>query len=667
MFTLPERIILTIALAVTFALAYQAVQKLARVIGSGKGKIDWSLARQRFLDVILLKLIVLKPTWKIRLVTSLFHAFVVWGFLYYLSVNVLDILRAYTGVQLPGLVGDVYRLGGDLMSTLVVVGMLYFILRRWVLRASELTTHSNILLHPAARKGISRDSAVVAFLVTSHVLSRLLSESFHLAETNLDPWQPIASSLAVLWGPSNANIVLQHGFHWISLFTVFAFIPYFPYSKHIHIILAPINFLLKPQRRSHGELSKIDFDDEKIEQFGATHLTDLGWEQVMDAYACIMCYRCQDVCPAYTTGKVLSPAALEINKRYYLNQNLNQFASGSIPQQSLVEFALPEEAVWACTACGACNDICPVGNEPMRDILDIRRSLVLMDNRFPKSFQVMFRQMERNGNPWGIPSSNRMKWAEDLAVPTIAENPQPDFLWWVGCAPSADSRAQSTARAFARILNTAGVNYAVLGEMESCTGDAARRAGKEDLFFMLAAANVEVLNEVKPRQIVTTCPHCLHTIKNEYPAFGGYYDVIHHSELITTLLESGKLPLKTPTNSQAVTFHDPCYLGRFNHVYVPPRQVLEQVGQPIVEMQRTRSNGFCCGAGGSQMWKEEEHGSEFIRSNRFREIQSTGAGTLALGCPFCKVMFSDEAAVANSPIKALDIAEIIAEQLNPTP
>ncbi len=375
----------------------------------------------------------------------------------------------------------------------------------------------------------------------------------------------------------------EHVFFWLALGTILLFIPYFLYSKHIHLFFAPLNFLLKPERRSIGELSKLDFDDESLEQFGATRLEDLGWEQIMDAYACIMCYRCQEVCPAYNTGKVLSPAALEINKRYFLNAEGERLAGGEASSKDAARVRHPEEAVWACTACGACVDICPVGNEPMRDILDIRRSLVLMENNFPKQLQTAFRGMERNANPWGVPPTERMKWAEGLEVPTIDENPEPEILWWVGCAPATDARAQKTARAFAQILNAAGVSYAVLGEGEQCTGDSARRAGKEDLFFELATANVEILNEVAPRRIVTTCPHCLHTLKNEYPAFGGNYQVIHHTQLIKELIAAGQLKLKGD-GRQAVAFHDPCYLGRQNQVINEPRAVLEQAGWNLVEM-----------------------------------------------------------------------------------
>jgi Fe-S oxidoreductase len=307
-------------------------------------------------------------------------------------------------------------------------------------------------------------------------------------------------------------------------------------------------------------------------------------------------------------------------------------------------------------------DICPVGNEPMRDILDIRRSLVLMENEFPKQLQTAFRGMERTVNPWNIPPVERMKWAEGLTVPRIEENPEPDILWWVGCAPATDARAQKTARAFAEILNTACVNFAVLGQNEQCTGDSARRAGKEDTFFELATANVEILNEVAPKRIVTTCPHCLHTLKNEYPAFGGNYEVIHHTQLISELVTAGKLRMQKD-GSGKLTFHDPCYLGRQNDILTEPRQVLVQVDSEFIELPRHGKQSFCCGAGGAQMWKEEEHGVERVNANRMKEAIATGADTLAVGCPFCMVMLTDAKKDAGSEIEVLDVAEIVANHL----
>jgi Fe-S oxidoreductase len=473
----------------------------------------------------------------------------------------------------------------------------------------------------------------------------------------VDPWQPVISSVAKLWAGVDpaALVVGEHLMFWLSIGAVVAFLPYFPTSKHLHLFFAPINFALKPERPSIGQLSFINLDDQSIEQFGAAKVSDLGYEQIIDAYACIMCFRCQEVCPAYNTGKVLSPAALEINKRY--NFNL-----GGGTDKPLDELISPE-AIWACTSCAACVDICPVGNEPMRDILDIRRNLAMMESAFPKQLENAFKGMERNMNPWNVPQADRMKWAQGLNVPTIEQNPEPDILWWVGCAPATDARAQKTAQAFAKILNAAGVNFAVLGKNESCTGDSARRAGREDIFFGLAQGNVELLNELKPKRIVTTCPHCLHTIKNEYPAFGGNYEIIHHTQLINELVGAGKIQIMESAEQLLVTFHDPCYLGRQNGLTAAPRDSLKLAGLETVEMPRNSAKSFCCGAGGAQMWKEEEPGSARVNTVRFNEAKATGASTLAVACPFCLSMMVDASRADNDSLQVQDIAELLASRL----
>jgi Fe-S oxidoreductase len=495
-----------------------------------------------------------------------------------------------------------------------------------------------------------------------HVGARFIGQSLLIASTEPDRWQPFANSLSSLWlGLPEA--LLNVGIHisfWLAIGSILLFIPYFLYSKHLHLIVAPINFLIRPERKSIGELDKLDFDDETIDQFGASKIEDLEWKLILDAYACIMCYRCQEVCPAYETGKVLSPAALEINKRYFLNSQGARLAAGEASEQELTEFAITPEAIWACTACGACIDICPVGNEPMRDILQIRRSLVLMENDFPEQLQTAFRGMERTLNPWNIPPAERLKWAEGLDVPTIDQNSEFELLWWVGCAPATDARAQKTAIAFAEILNSAGVSFAVLGENEQCTGDSARRAGNEFLFNEMALANVELLNEVNPQRIVTTCPHCLHTIKNEYPAFGGEFDVVHHSQLINELINNGHLNLE-PGTKNSIAFHDPCYLGRQNHILEEPRQVISRIQKNLIELSRNGNKSFCCGAGGAQMWKEEEDGHARVSDDRFGEAVDSGVDVLAVGCPFCMVMMNDAKKEIGSDIEILDIAEIIVQ------
>ncbi len=671
MLTMPERIIFALVVALSLLLTSRAIVRIIRIIRRGHGRPDWSVLKRRLISIPP-RIISFQPVFRFRLIPSLFHGLIGWGFLYFVIVNLGDLLQAYLpGYQFlgTGMLGNLYRLGADIFSIAVLVGISAMILRRFVLKSKELTARSDILLHPKARFGILRDSAIVGAFVTLHVSSRFLGETFKLAQLGPDPWQPFASVVSRLWlgASTTALIIGLHASFWVSLGLILAFLPYFLYSKHIHLFFAPINFLLKPERKSIGELSQLDFTDESIESFGVSHLEDLGWEQLMDSYACIMCYRCQQVCPAYNTGKVLSPAALEINKRYFLNYYGAQMARGEASPQKLVEYAIPEDAIWACTACGACIDICPVNNEPMRDILDIRRSLVLTENVFPQQLQTAFRGMERNVNPWNIPPTDRLKWAEGLNVPTIDNNPSPDILWWVGCAPATDVRAQKVARAFALLLEKAGVNYAVLGKREQCNGDSARRAGNEYLFNELASSNVEILNEVAPKRIVTTCPHCLHTLKNEYPAFGGNYTVIHHSQFIHELLENGRLrlaPQESATQPNTdITFHDPCYLGRHNHIISEPRLDITGIGLSLTELPRHGRKSFCCGAGGAQMWKEEQHGLERVNANRFKEAESTGADVLAVACPFCMIMLTDARKAANSEMQVLDIAELVAGRL----
>ncbi len=556
-----------------------------------------------------------------------------------------------------------YRLGGDLLSVGVLVGMLALIVRRFVVQPDELSVRDTTQLNPKARAGIRRDSAIVGVFILVHIGTRFAGESFHIAASGADAWQPAASALAGLWAGWTlpALELARHASFWISLGSIMAFTPYFLYSKHLHLFFAPLNFLLHPERRSMGELDALDFEDQSIESFGAERLEDLSWKGIMDAYACIMCNRCQDACPAYQTGKVLSPAALEINKRYELNQQGAALAAGGTSLQTLVEAAISEEAIWGCTACGACIQACPVGNEPMRDILEIRRHLVLMQNAFPEQLQTAYRGMERTANPWAVPQEKRLAWAEGLHVPTVAENPEAELLWWVGCAPATDPRAQKTAQAFARVLNAAGVNFAVLGQEERCTGDSARRSGNEYLFFELASANVETLNAVSPKRIVATCPHCLHTLKNEYPAFGGEYQVVHHTELIQELIEGGRLELDQVEGG--VTFHDPCYLGRQNGVLEAPRQVLQDQGLTLIEMGRSGRDSFCCGAGGAQMWKEEEEGTGRVSAARLAEARATGQETLAVGCPFCMIMLEDAAQAEPGSPHVRDVAELVAERL----
>ena len=667
MLTAIEKILFTLLALGSLYAAYRSADRINRIIRRGTGSLatDHLLCRVINAGIVF---VTQYTVYKRRPLASLAHAFVAGAFVFYLLVNIGDGLQGFIPDLVflgEGIIGDVYRLIADVISVAGLIGMTTLMLRRAIVGHKIFDFQGGTLLHPKAVAGIKRDSLIVGLFILVHVGSRFLGDSFHLAEAGgPDGWRPFASAVSGLWAGFSPEtiVVMQHVFFWGALGSILLFVPYFLYSKHIHIFMSPLNFLLKPKRKSIGQLDKINFDDESVAQFGVSKLEHLSQPQLMDAYACIMCNRCQDACPAYATGKVLSPAALEINKRYHINQEGAALAAGKESEVGLLDFAISAEAVWACTACGACVEVCPVNNEPMRDILDIRRSLVLMENSFPTQLQQAFKGMERAGNPWGIAPDSRLDWAKGLNVPTIEQNPTPDVLWWVGCAPATDARAQKTARDFAKILNAAGVNFAVLGKMERCTGDSARRSGNEALFFELATGNVETLNEVAPKRIVTTCPHCLHTLYNEYPAFGGNYTVIHHTQLIEELLLLGKL--RTDPRKQAdVTFHDPCYLGRHNGIYDAPRNALVQANVSVTELPRNRNNSFCCGAGGAQMWKEEEHGRERVSANRFREAMATGRNTLAVGCPFCMIMLTDAAKAEKSEMQVKDVAEIVAEAL----
>ena len=420
MLTVIEKVLLTLAVVASLYFTWLGVKRIIQQISSGHGKVTWSLIWKRIGELIA-KVGLFQPVFRFRLGPSILHAMIGWGFIVFLVVNLNDLVYGYTGWSLlnqTGVPGDVYRLLADIANAAILVGIVGMAIRRFVLKPVTLSTRDTTLLHPLARAGIVRDSAIVAGFIFIHNAARMFGKSFRLAGEGVhDGWQPIVSSVAGLWTGASPNTLLvgEHIMFWVSLGAVLAFLPYFPYSKHIHLFFAPINFALKPQRRSIGELNYINLDDQSIEQFGAAKMSDLGWEQILDSYACIMCFRCQEVCPAYNTGKVLSPAALEINKRYHLNHG----GGTDVSMTTLIS----EEAVWACTSCGACVDICPVGNEPMRDILDIRRNLSMMESSFPKQLETAFKGMERNANPWNVSQADRTKWAAGLQVPDHRAEP----------------------------------------------------------------------------------------------------------------------------------------------------------------------------------------------------------------------------------------------------
>lgn len=613
-----------------------------------------------------------------RRVLSVFHSFIFYAFVLYLVVNAVDAVDGYVDLRPVGSawMRALYGVLTDAFSVLAIAGVLAFVVRRYALRARrDFAFNGLTLLQGKVKRGyVRRDSAIVSAFIVLHIGSRVVGNAARLAMEGVDRWEPFGSWLAPVFAGPHAMVWRELGY-WGALGSVLLFGVYFPYSKHVHLFMAPVKYFF---RRDVGSgvlpLVKVDVGAEEL-HVGAARLADLSWPRLLDAYACIQCNRCQDVCPASQTGKALSPAALEINKRMVLNGIAEErsafalagtaaFERGTDAGPLLMEAVLSPEAVWACTTCGACMEVCPTQDEQMLDIIDMRRNAVMVEGEFPAQLVAAFRGMERMSNPWGLAREKRMAWADGLHVPTVDEVPDPEVLYWVGCAASYDAGAQKTARAVVQLLAEAGVSFAVLGKRECCTGDSARRAGNELLYQQIAGEAVAVLQDVKPKTVLASCPHCVNTIEGEYPQFGGNFNVVHHTEFLARLVDEGRLQ---PVASEArVTFHDPCYLGRHRGTYEQPRNVLHVLSNDVVEMPRAKNNAFCCGAGGAQFWKEEERGTERVAENRFSEAEATLAGAeqkvLAVGCPFCKSMLaSSTAAGATDAAAVKDVAELLWE------
>lgn len=662
MLTTLEKILFLLFLAASFYYGGRRFYDVYRSIARGKPDGRFDQLPRRVIDAVV-NVILQRSVFRTRPLVSFFHALVFYGFAFYFLVNLVDVIEGYVALHTRSGLWNAFNLTADVLTAAVLIGIISLVIRRFFVRPKDFDFPANVPVREGVRKGIRRDSAIVSAFILFHVGSRLMYKASQLALEGLDPWQPVSTAFAALFSgmTPGALEIFHHFFWWGALGSILAFIPYFPRTKHIHLFMAPINLAL--QKKNPGVLQPMDFENEEV--FGASKLEEFAWPRLMDAYSCIMCNRCQDVCPATNTGKALSPAAILINERFELNDLFPKFAAGAESPRALLDFALNEEAAWACTTCNACIEVCPVGNEQMLHIIDVRRERVLSAAEFPNGLKNTFNQMEKAGNPWGIAAEERLVWAKDLPfpVPTVDQNPDPEVLYWVGCAVSFDPRAQKIARNMAEILHSAGLNWAVLGKNEKCTGDTARRTGNEYLFAQMADENVAALDAVNARVVVTTCPHCFHTIGNEYPQFGGNYVVRHHTEFISELIRNGKLKIE-PNSTTAVTYHDPCYLGRHNGIFEQPRSLIEMTGANLIEPERTRNNSFCCGAGGGQFWKDEERGKERVSTNRFRELKQTGAQTVATGCPFCLRMLTEETAKEDgSGPEVFDIAELVTKRI----
>jgi Fe-S oxidoreductase/nitrate reductase gamma subunit len=587
-----------------------------------------------------------------------FHIFLFAGFLVLLvrtlSLVVEGLIPGF--VLLPGSAGNLYTLAKDVFEVLVLVGVAMAVFRRAFARPSRLD--------------LTVDAWVILFLIFLLIAADLVSEAAKVAlhPALASPWAP-AVLLLSRWIAGASPIVLQTLYEsgwWIHLVDILFFANYLPYSKHFHILSAVPNvFLMKLEPM--GRLGTPDL--ENSEHFGVSKVEDLSWKSMLDGYTCTECGRCRVVCPTALTGKALDPRVFiaEVRDAVY-EATPGMLARASAPgdaqpdgRKELIGGWISEQEIWDCTTCGYCTSACPVFIIPAVDkIVEMRRFLVLEKTEFPKEMQTAFRGMETQGNPWGISAASRADWAKDLPVVTMAEAGSAgiEVLFWVGCAGSYEDRAKKVSRALVELLAKAGISFAILGTEETCNGDSARRMGNEYLFQMLAQQNVETLNGYGIKRIVTNCPHCFNVLKNEYPQFGGHYEVMHGSELVAKLIAQGRLRLETPIE-ETITFHDPCYLGRYNDVYDAPRQILQAIpGLKLSELPRNRQRGLCCGAGGGRMWMEEKTGAR-INQTRMQEIVEAKTDSVGVACPFCMVMIGnakEELGVSTAPFDVLELA-----------
>jgi Fe-S oxidoreductase/nitrate reductase gamma subunit len=602
---------------------------------------------------------------------GIMHSMIYFGFLVLLAVtSVLEINHQLpeSAKFLHGTVYQAYAFVGDAAGLVFLGGVVWAIVRRYVQRPYRIRIKSK------------PEHAIILGTLFAIGVTGFLAEMFRIAldgRPSFEKWSFVGYPLSGLV----ENLDSISGWHqamWIAhVLTFIAFLVILPTTMLRHIFTSPLNMYLSDKDRPKGAMKPMpNLMETELESFGASVVEDFTWKQLLDTDACTMCGRCTSVCPAHATGKPLDPREIVLKTGEVMSATGSPQVSPpigldgeiTISADSLFERITPEE-IWSCTSCKACDENCPVNIEILDKILDMRRYLTLMESDFPTELGNAFRGMENSGNPWGMSQNDRTNWTKALDGIEVIEGGDPftaEYLYWVGCAGSFDDKNQKVTQAMAKLLQRAEISFAILGPAENCTGDPARRSGNEYIFQMLAMQNIEMMNTMGVRKIITQCPHCFNTLENEYPQLGGNYEVLHHSQFLEQLIDSGRLDMSGAKLDERMVYHDSCYLGRHNDVYMAPRNVIGSLkGIEIVEADRNGTKGMCCGAGGARMWMEESIGKQ-VNVERSQELLATGATRIATACPFCYIMIDDgvkSQGVEEDDVKVGDLAMHVLEAL----
>ncbi|MCM3726536.1 heterodisulfide reductase-related iron-sulfur binding cluster [Neobacillus cucumis] len=609
--------------------------------------------------------------------SGVMHVIMFYGFII-LQFGAIELIIKgfFKGFEYPiGTAQKFFSLSQEITTFLVLLSVLYAFYRRYIEKLKRL------------KRGFK--SGLVIIFLTTLVLSIFLSLSFEhiwLGQEGFLPYAPISSTIAGWFSglSREAGGVGFYVFWWLHLITLLSFAVYVPQSKHAHVLFAPVNVYLR-DTKPVGKLTSINFEDESLETYGVGKIEDFRQNQLIDLYACVECGRCTSMCPASVTGKTLSPMELMKKMRDHLTEKgaaitsrtpwMPSFAfpgheaaaTSEAVTANLIGDVITEEELWACTTCRNCEDQCPVANEHVEKVIDMRRFLVLTEGKMPHEATRYFQNIERQSNPWGLNRRERIKWREsrdDVNVPTVEEMEEFEYLFFVGSMSSYDNRSQKIAQSFAKILNLAGVKFAILGNEERNSGDTARRLGNEFLFQQLCQENIANFQANNVKKIVTIDPHAYNTFKHEYPEFGLEAEVYHHTEVIHKLIKEGRIKPTREVN-ETIVYHDSCYIGRYNGIYNIPREILKAIpGVKVAEMERNRENSMCCGAGGGMMWLEETQGKR-INIERTEQALRLNPTVIGSNCPYCLTMLSDgtKAKEVEEQVKTLDIAEIVERSL----